>query len=270
MAFLFKMHELPVHSYSIAQSLFQNFPQAVLPAAILEGYNPGRIFVDQFDEPRVALIWSNVGYFFLAGEPSAVRDLAPVQKIIIETFIPASKKMGESGFILIPSNDHWIKYAGEILPDRNTRTIFRQPFRIHYDIFHAKREKIESNISLLELRKIDLDLIKMITLPPTWLSIDSFLKNGLGYVLMKGGEIISSCLSVFRSATGIEIDVHTIPEYRRKGYATITASALIEECIQKRLQPNWECFENNNASIDLAESLGFEKLSSYPVIYWEE
>ncbi len=270
MAFLFKMYELPVHSYSIAQPLFQNFPQAVLPAAILGGYHPGRIFVDQLDEPRVALIWSTVGYYFLAGDPSVVRDLSLVQKTLIEDFIPASKKMGERGFILIPSNYDWIINADEILPDRNTHIIYRQPFRINYDVFSARKEKTDSTVSSLELRKIDVDILKEINLPPSWLSKDSFLRNGLGYALMKGGEIISYCLSVFRSTTGIEIDVQTIPWYRRMGYATITASALIKECIQQGLQPNWECFGNNNASIDLAESLGFEKLFSYPVIYWEE
>jgi hypothetical protein len=218
----------------------------------------------------VALIWSTVGYYLLAGEPSGIQDFCAMQKVITEILVPASKKMGESGFILIPSNDDWIKNAGEILPDRNIRTIYRQPFRFHYGIFNARKEKLELAASPLELRKIDGDLLKTMDLPSSWLSIDSFLKNGLGYILMKGGEIISSCLSVFRSATGIEMDVSTIPEYHRKGYATITASALIKECIQQGLQPNWECFTNNTASIHLAESLGFEKLSPYPVIYWEE
>ncbi|MEN6434735.1 MAG: GNAT family N-acetyltransferase [Anaerolineaceae bacterium] len=264
------MYELPVCSYFLAQPIFRNFPQAILPAAILEGYHPGKVYVDQPDEPRVAMIWSTVGYYFLAGQPSAIRDIGILQKILTENFIPASKKMGENGFILATSGTEWKEYIPGIMGDRDAKIIFRQPFRFQYCIFKESKHWLASLPSGFVLKKIDADLLQIITLPSSWSSIEAFLTNGSGYALVNEGKIISSCFSVFRSGTGIEMDVQTTPEYRGKGYAMITSSAVIEACIQLGLQPNWECFWDNLASIGLAEALGFEKLSPYPVFYWEE
>ena len=70
----------------------------------------------------------------------------------------------------------------------------------------------------------------------------------------------------FRFTSGEDIapiQVMTASEHQRKGYATIVARALIEEATQREITPSWECDTHNEASIALAEKLGFERQSEY-------
>jgi GNAT superfamily N-acetyltransferase len=79
----------------------------------------------------------------------------------------------------------------------------------------------------------------------SWASISDFLANGIGFVLLEGDKITRVCKSAFTSSERVEIEVHTAEDYRRKGFAVLTASALIEECLRRGKQPNWECFWDN-------------------------
>ena len=59
-----------------------------------------------------------------------------------------------------------------------------------------------------------------------------------------------------RYVEGIEIEVDTVPEERRKHLATIVCSALILKCLEEGLYPSWDAQSMN--SVRLAESLGYE------------
>jgi RimJ/RimL family protein N-acetyltransferase len=100
--------------------------------------------------------------------------------------------------------------------------------------------------------------------------LDDFLTHGIGFALLQGDQVASACTSVFASQTHVEIDVHTDEKFQHRGFAQLTASALIEACLQRGKTPNWECFWDNEASSALAGKLGFSPRSDYPVYYWEE
>jgi RimJ/RimL family protein N-acetyltransferase len=68
----------------------------------------------------------------------------------------------------------------------------------------------------------------------------------------------------------MEIDTHTEENNQRQGFAVLTASAFIEECLRRGKQPNWECFWGNEAATALAEKLGFQAEADYPIYYREE
>lgn len=53
--------------------------------------------------------------------------------------------------------------------------------------------------------------------------------------------------------------IATLPEERRKGYAKLTAALATHNLIKKGICPQWECQLENQASINLAESIGYEK-----------
>jgi RimJ/RimL family protein N-acetyltransferase len=117
---------------------------------------------------------------------------------------------------------------------------------------------------------VDKSLVENAGVLGSWASPDDFMAHGIGYALMDGERIASVCTSVFASSTHVEIDVHTEDEYRRRGFACMTASALIEECLWQGMQPNGECFWENQEYTALALKLGFEHLAYYPVYFWEE
>ena len=46
--------------------------------------------------------------------------------------------------------------------------------------------------------------------------------------------------------------------FQRKGYATIVASAMIEECLKRNFTIHWHCWKTNIGSIKTALKIGFE------------
>ncbi len=75
-------------------------------------------------------------------------------------------------------------------------------------------------------------------------------------VVMKSGRIVAGASSYARYNEGIEIEVDTVAEERRKGLATITCAALILRCLDEGLYPSWDA--QNMNSVHLAEKLGYE------------
>lgn len=263
------MLELSTNEFSRALPLLNGIRQKVLPLAIGQGLNPGRIFVDQRNNPRVALLWSPVGYYCLAGEPNQVTDYAEVSRVLNQVFVPASQARGESGFILIPSGDSWKEHLPTLLPEGEVIEIYRRPFAFDPARFAAQanwRERLPAGFTL---QTLDGRLAEQMGVLASWASVDDFLAHGLGVALLEGDEAASVCMSVFASQTRIEIDVHTYEKYQRRGFAVLTAAAFIEACLQRGKQPNWECFWENTASNALANKLGFVAEPDYPVYYWE-
>lgn len=260
------MIELNQTEFANILPLLVGSKQQVLPYAICQGMNPGRVFVDCREIPQVALIWSPVGYYFLFGEPAQTMDLSAIGRVLTEIFIPASQAAGESGLILIPSTGVWKGYLPVLLPNREVIEIYRRPFTFSALQFAPQRTIPQG----FRLQAVDAALAERLGVLASWTTVEDFLANGVGFALLAGDEVAGACSSVFASHEKVEIDVHTAEKYRRRGFAMLTASALIEACLQRGKQPNWECFWDNEPSNTLAGKLGFKPLPDYPVYYWEE
>ncbi|HKL41920.1 MAG TPA: GNAT family N-acetyltransferase, partial [Clostridia bacterium] len=63
------------------------------------------------------------------------------------------------------------------------------------------------------------------------------------------------------------IDIETHADHRKKGIAMTLTQYFINECIQRKLIPQWNCVDSNIASRKTAESLGFKLLKKKPY-YW--
>ena len=75
-------------------------------------------------------------------------------------------------------------------------------------------------------------------------------------MIIKDGRIVSGASSYSRYNEGIEIEVDTVPDERRKNLATIVCAALILRCLDENLYPSWDA--QNINSVHLAEKLGYE------------
>jgi hypothetical protein len=85
-----KMIELEKHEFKKVVHLLNGIKQVVLPYAVCEGYNPGRVFVDDVNHPETLMIWTPVGdYFLVLGQVPMPGDLSG---LLTGTFIPASKE----------------------------------------------------------------------------------------------------------------------------------------------------------------------------------
>jgi GNAT superfamily N-acetyltransferase len=94
-------------------------------------------------------------------------------------------------------------------------------------------------------------------------SLEEFLKHGIGYVIMKDGEIIAGASSYTYCNGAIEITIETKSEYRRKGLALACASKVILECLDRGIYPRWDAANKN--SVALAEKLGYHFDKEYSV-----
>lgn len=92
-----------------------------------------------------------------------------------------------------------------------------------------------------------------------------YAKRGLGVGAIWEGELVSGASSYAVYDGGLEIEVDTRPDMRRKGLAAACCARLILRCIEGNIHPSWDAA--NTASVALAQKLGYEMDASYPI--WE-
>lgn len=90
---------------------------------------------------------------------------------------------------------------------------------------------------------------------------DDFAKMALGYVVMKGEEIVSGASSYSAYDGGIEVEIDTRKAYRRQGLARACGAKLILACLEKGLYPSWDAA--NMGSVTLSEQLGYHLNHEY-------
>ena len=84
---------------------------------------------------------------------------------------------------------------------------------------------------------------------------EHYHKKGMGFVACKDGMIVSGASSYTSYREGIEIQITTHEDYRRKGLALVCASALMLKALENNLYPNWDA--GNMASVGVATKLGY-------------
>lgn len=96
-------------------------------------------------------------------------------------------------------------------------------------------------------------------------SWEIYSRLALGFVAVSEGEILSGASCYCTYALGIEIEIDTHPDHRRRGLAYGCGAALILECLSRGLYPSWDAA--SLASVALAEKLGYHFSYAYPVYY---
>ena len=236
-----------------AEALFEGMDDSMIRSC-LEGMMGGKIYVTDTEEPRSAMAFL-AAFAFLAGEPD--QELA------------SFKPKGPVG--LIPPDDGWKKLVEEAWPDVTPVTRYAIKKDTKFD-----REKLEAIAAALpagyELRRFDGELydacLESDFFEDNVLSFGSkeeFLRLGRGFAVMKDGKIVSAASSYSVYSKGIEIEIDTAMEERRKGLASAAGAALILSCLDDGLYPSWDAA--NLTSVHLAEKLGYEKDYEYPA-YW--
>ncbi|MCE5342709.1 MAG: GNAT family N-acetyltransferase [Eubacteriales bacterium] len=91
-----------------------------------------------------------------------------------------------------------------------------------------------------------------------------FLARGLGVMALEDAELVAGAASYAVFSAGIEVEIDTRPDRRRRGLARACGAALILTCLQRGLFPAWDAA--NLASAALAEQLGYVPAGSYPIL----
>lgn len=90
---------------------------------------------------------------------------------------------------------------------------------------------------------------------------DRYQQLGLGVVVLKNGELVAGASSYSTYDNGVEIEIDTREDYRRKGLAYACGAKMILECLKRGLYPSWDA--QNKWSLSLAEKLGYHFSHEY-------
>ena len=228
---------------SIVTKLFEGWQETMVYSCLQKVM--GKVFVTNTDHPKSVCAYAGC-FAFYAGEPD---------KEIV-------KNKPEGFVIMVPKNEEWAELIEECYS--GAKKVIR--YAIKKDTIFD-REKLQGFVNELpagyEIHEIDADIFdKCLDNPVTedfvssFESKESFLKIGRGMVIIKDGRIVSGASSYSRYNEGIEIEVDTDPDERRKNLATIVCAALILRCLDENLYPSWDA--QNINSVHLAEKLGYE------------
>lgn len=213
----------------------------------LQGYM-GNAWADEIRNPVSAQIITG-DFCFFAGVPNAglVRNIPEATKFIL----------------MVPQNEAWAKLIEQEYKT-NCRRLMRYAIRKEPDVFDA--EKLRGYLKKLpdgySIEKINKNLFQRVKTEPwskdfcsQFPSFDDYEKFGIGFVAVQNGIPVSGASSYTVYDKGIEIEIDTKKEYRRKGLALACASKLILECLERGLYPSWDAA--NRESVALSEKLGY-------------
>lgn len=171
--------------------------------------------------------------------------------------------------IMVPQNEKWAEAIEEVYKE-NARRVERYAFRKEKDIFDAEKlnklaAAIPENGTLKLVDEKIYDQCKkedwsrdLVSQFPTY---EEYRKTGIGVVLLLDGRIAAGASSYSVYSQGIEIEIDTREEYRRRGYATVCGAKLILECLDRGLYPSWDAQNRNSAA--LAGKLGYHYSHTY-------
>lgn len=251
------MIELPPDRYDVARALFAEYVHGKGSiGSVFEGRQPAKLLVDSTSNPAVALLLRPPRHAFLAGDPSCeavwhyMADLSP------------RKLFARDQLILSMPNDSWRYPIKSVLGEGLT-----EESRVSFGFIALPPAPLAAREDLPVATRVTAELLQHEMLDGVlrnWQTVEQFETRGLGYcILGPRGDVVSACYSVTSGEDTAPIQVMTASEHQRKGFATIVARALIEEATQRKITPSWECDIHNEASIALAEKLGFERQSEY-------
>ena len=96
-------------------------------------------------------------------------------------------------------------------------------------------------------------------------SEEDFLARGLGMAAVCNGELVGGASSYICWSGGIELQVETRRDMRRRGIALACCARLILRCLDRGLYPSWDAANPESAA--LAARLGYRIAGPYDA--WE-
>lgn len=239
-----------------AAALFDGWEETLIYSC-LQGIM-GKIYADSEENPQSAM--AILGDFcFFAGRPT--------EELVC--YKPEWRK--QDFMIMVPQKEAWAEWIEKCYGEKAKKTV-RYAIKKEQDVFDP--EKLKRIVHALPqgytLQLIDEALFarcKEINWCRDWVSqydtYELFEKHGMGVVILKDGEPVSGASSYSGYIGGIEIEIDTREDYRRRGLASVCGARLILECLKRGWYPSWDA--QNKGSVALAKKLGYHFDHEYPV-----
>lgn len=239
----------------LAQQIFGDWQETLIWSCLQNVM--GEIYVDFIDDPSCAM--ALIGDFcFLAGNPN--------EELVL--FKPTGCE--KDFIIMVPQDIRWAGLIEDIYKERATK-VTRYAIQKEPDVFdRIKLEKIVQSLSSeYTLSMMNEQLFEQCRqegwssdLVSQYRDYAMYRELGLGAVICKDGIPVSGASAYTRYLKGIEIEIDTREDHRRKGLAYVCGAKLILECLDRGLYPSWDA--QNLWSVSLSEKLGYHFDHEYP------
>lgn len=237
-----------IEDTSLVERLFAGWEETIIWSC-LQGVM-GHIYADDRAVPSSAI--ALLGDFcFYGGKPNT--ELA--------AFRPDWCK--QDFIIAVPMSRTWAGVIEQCYGDR-AKKVTRYALKKEQDVFDvdALNHIVDGLVGEYDIRCIDEELFTICRNTDWCRDLVSqfddwrmYRELGLGVVILKEGQVVSGASSYSAYRGGIEIEIDTKPEYRRRGLALVCGARLILECLERGWYPSWDAA--NAGSVALAEKLGY-------------
>lgn len=216
----------------------------------------GSAYADDPENPESAQIMI-ADFCFLAGKPH--RELS------------MHKPPGcGADIIMIPQNDEWAALIGQIYGKR-AKQVTRYAFYKEEDVFDTQAlKRLSQGVGPeYQIKMLSEDGYRQ-ALSNGW-SCDlcsqfagyaHYKEKGIGVGAFYKGELVAGASSYTFYRSGIEVEIDTREDHRRRGLARACGARLILECLERDLYPSWDA--QNPWSAALAKQLGYRFSHTYP------
>lgn len=239
--------------------------------AVVNGYNPGWVFVDKIEKPKTAMIWSKgIEGFYFVGNARNTKFNIYLNDFIDEEITPRARIIGLENFEFNGTSKEWDETFKVIFNNRNLE-ISKQFVYKHKAFIEDLSDNSELESDYI-LKKVSLELLKNkqfnteyieSAIYEWWDTIDNFLNHGIGFSVFHKDTAVCSCVTSFMTKTSMESHIKTKADYRKNGLATIAVSEFLKYCKENHYLPYWDCMEMNFGSRALADKLGYKKVFEY-------
>ncbi|WP_454190126.1 GNAT family N-acetyltransferase [Paenibacillus sp. Marseille-Q7038] len=243
--------------------------------AVVNGMNPGSIYVDHGTDVTAAMIWiQGQSGFHIVGDPRSESFLTHLETYMNNEVEPRLKKLNMDGVEISVENDRWAETLQTIFKKRILLNANQYVFKMN-----EKDGKQSSNhMQDTMIHRIDRDLFESSgfnnksfleqKIAMFWESKEQFFEHGFGYMAEHNHNVISVCFSAFVDGHTHAVDIETLVEYRNKQVGTAVAEAYMEECKHKGVKPYWDCTPENVGSLRLAEKMGMSLSFDYRIFWY--
>ena len=228
--------------------LDENILRFPLINAVISGVQQGKVFTNQFGEVFV-IHKSGFSLFVANKDPGNVNGFV--------SFIESSNDIPQYFHIYDPP-----QLIVDLISRRkdlfNVRLRKRIQLRANQSLSleNCQEKILDKNftIGLVDQSNYDsLDELDIDIENKFWSSRKDFLKNGIGVCIQNAEKkTVSLCYSACVVDNVAEIDIITHPDYRKSGFGQFVTQEFVKLAQERKITPNWDCFEDNDASIATA------------------
>ena len=233
--------------------------------AVIAGNSPARVWADDVVAPRTALVWDGKHSIYFAGALVQVPawsallhgEILPTAQGTLKAYVTAGAAETVFAGYALQRRDR-VLYRGGQLAVPSWQSRLAAGFQI---------SSINDRFAELEGLNNVADVIAEIE--SGWNSVVDFRRTGFGFAAHDDETIVCWCTAEYVSDGRCGVGIETVEAYRGRGFATLTASAFVEHCVERAVIPHWDAWTSNQPSVAVAEKVGFRKAETYSIFVGE-